>query len=395
MSEMNNKRPKLDEHDAGNEDMLILMQQSPLYELHAALIERIVAAISLLRQHCQSTPELLRIWQRLDKGGRLVKEVNEAIPTIAWAVEHMEASTCAKGKWTVVDLCSGVGYLGVVLAALLDPEKVARIVLVDKQWPLLGHETLSHHINPDHINGLKHRIDLCYRKYDIKAGSGQRQFKEHIVDRAPGPIMLLGIHLCGTLSLKAIETFNSHPECQFLALKPCCLPVEHGRTQNNRASRSGRRETIWRIGGAQMSSADVAGEGKYIKGKWNGPPKVELSLKFESWTEGLLRSIWVGGACGVGHKEILDVHVGSPQRQEETGHHYQTKFLFAVKPWGLVCPAEMALETETLEPEPPPDKEQTKAAAKARRLGRVQARQAEEAAALKAPVGGAAGSCNI
>ena len=39
-----------------------------------------------------------------------------------------------------------------------------------------------------------------------------------------GPIILVAIHLCGTLSLKAVELFNNNPRVQYFCLKPCCLP---------------------------------------------------------------------------------------------------------------------------------------------------------------------------
>lgn len=40
-----------------------------------------------------------------------------------------------------------------------------------------------------------------------------------------GPIILVAVHLCGTLSLKAVELFNRNPETKFFCLKPCCLPT--------------------------------------------------------------------------------------------------------------------------------------------------------------------------
>jgi len=39
-----------------------------------------------------------------------------------------------------------------------------------------------------------------------------------------GPIILVAIHLCGTLSLKAVDLFNNNPRVRYFCLKPCCLP---------------------------------------------------------------------------------------------------------------------------------------------------------------------------
>ena len=35
-------------------------------------------------------------------------------------------------------ICSGFGYLGMFLAEMLDPAKVQRVILLDKQWPMFG-----------------------------------------------------------------------------------------------------------------------------------------------------------------------------------------------------------------------------------------------------------------
>lgn len=47
----------------------------------------------------------------------------------------------------------------------------------------------------------------------------------HAVSDCNGPVMILAIHLCGQLSLRAVELFNMNVKATCLALKPCCLPV--------------------------------------------------------------------------------------------------------------------------------------------------------------------------
>ena len=37
-------------------------------------------------------------------------------------------------------------------------------------------------------------------------------------------VLVLAIHLCSTLAIKAIEMFNECKEIALLVLKPCCLP---------------------------------------------------------------------------------------------------------------------------------------------------------------------------
>jgi hypothetical protein len=42
------------------------------------------------------------------------------------------------------------------------------------------------------------------------------------------PIVLVGMHLCGDLSLRAVDAFKEIPECACLVLAPCCLPKRGG-----------------------------------------------------------------------------------------------------------------------------------------------------------------------
>ena len=51
-----------------------------------------------------------------------------------------------------------------------------------------------------------------------------RGLGKHLFRRCSGPVLILGVHLCGTLSLRAVDLFNQHPQARLLILKPCCLP---------------------------------------------------------------------------------------------------------------------------------------------------------------------------
>ena len=56
----------------------------------------------------------------------LLKEINERIPVINAILESVKQLEVAEGeKLTVVDLCSGYGFLSMFLSELLPPEKVS------------------------------------------------------------------------------------------------------------------------------------------------------------------------------------------------------------------------------------------------------------------------------
>jgi hypothetical protein len=140
------------------------------------------------------------------KRGRLLKEVNEVLPVAAKVIEWVKqhAKNCdqdvdseqagqeglrhVQGKITIIDLCSGVGYLSMLLSELLagggsdgscdgklsaaagaDAESsgrssasphrsyrsyasyIARFVLVDNSFPFVGSAPKPHHVNPSHL----------------------------------------------------------------------------------------------------------------------------------------------------------------------------------------------------------------------------------------------------
>ena len=65
--------------------------------------------------------------------------------------------------------------------------------------------------------------------------------------------LLLAVHLCGTLSLRAVEAFHEHENVALIALKPCCLPgIVHV-----------KNEDVFTIGGHSFPAAEVASSGNF------------------------------------------------------------------------------------------------------------------------------------
>lgn len=287
------------------------------------LVEQAVQVVLSLRRRLDKAT-----WLRLLKGGRMLKEINEVLPVVARLLAYIEELDVEKGQEiTIVDLCSGIGYLSILLAELLRGSvKIASFVLVDKRWPMLNAETEKHHINPMHLQQDLWPFELAHRKYDLKSSSGQRQLQKHIISQVPGPVALLGVHLCGVLSLHAIQFFNDHPRCTFLALKPCCLPPLD----------MAKQKYVWTIGGHSIEAVDVCAPGKYVKSKWKGPQrKADQRAIFLRWASGLLGSISVGDQ---GTKELAEFTLVNVSETEEA--RYQTLFAFAVRPY---CPSEGAV----------------------------------------------------
>ena len=285
--------------------------------------EILTAAVAVLEKWRATFPK--SVWIRVVKAGRLAKELNECAPVIRHTLDKVAAMptpTSPERRANVVDLCSGFGYLGMFLAEMLDPAKVQRVILLDKQWPMFGMAPQPHQINWDHVYGVDDwkpdwPITLGTRKMDIKQAGQLRQMEEHVFKKYEGPFIILAVHLCGTLSVKAVEMFNDHDAAATLCLKPCCLP-EWNHTYTHEA---------WMVGDHCIPTADVCAKGKWKANRWIGPPRSHLREKFERWVAHLHAAVDVADA----EKRLERIEI-----QEEGGH--QNSFIFAERAEYAVVP---------------------------------------------------------
>mmetsp|Transcript_16481 Transcript_16481/g.34695 ORF Transcript_16481/g.34695 Transcript_16481/m.34695 type:complete len:400 (+) Transcript_16481:42-1241(+) len=285
----------------------------PGRKTYSSVYEDSINAIVQWRKRYRGNPLL---WKRVFKKERVIKELVESAPIID-AVKRaiVESSNCDAGeKVTVIDLCSGKGYLSMFLSELLPEEKVERFVLVDKAWAIASKETTlelkPHHMNWDHIYGVNPRTEESYfttwpiplytSKQNLKQSCNQRQMTKHIFQKTKGPIVILAVHLCGTLSLKAVDMFNNNPNVKFFALKPCCLPKMV----------YAKRGDVFRIGNHEFDAKEVCSNGSFNKKRWDGPPRWHLQPKFDLWAENLFRGIDVGMESDVSKEDAKTQHNG-------------------------------------------------------------------------------------
>lgn len=276
---------------------------------YSSTLEDSLIAIVNWRKRFRGNPQL---WKRIFKKDRVIKELIESVPVIDFvkrAVVVADESSSfdnENDKFTIIDLCSGKGYLSMFLSEILPKERVNRFILVDKAWAIANKEQTKelkpHHMNWDHIYGVVKNngdddseestssyfttwpIPLYTSKQDLKDSSNQRQMKKHFFDKINGPIIILAVHLCGTLSLKAVELFNNNNQVKFFALKPCCLP------QMVYANRG----DVFRIGKHEFSAKDVCSSGQFKRKDWHGPPRSHLQPKFNCWSDNLFKGIDIG-----------------------------------------------------------------------------------------------------
>jgi hypothetical protein len=258
------------------------------------------------------------VWLRVMKAGRLAKELNESAPVIVQTREWVNALKVSRpeDRAVIVDLCSGFGYLGMFLSEMLPRDKVAEIILVDKMWAMFNRTPQSHHISWDHVYGVDGwkydwPIEMTTRKVNLKDSAQMNQMAVHLFTRYEGPFIVLGIHLCGILSIKAVEMFNKHSNVSHLVLKPCCLP-DFSWTYRADHFEVGKHKH-------RIPTKEVCSRGKWKKNKWVGPPRHYLKAKFEAWGQHLCQSI--EDEDGNIRKRLEEIRVQTA--------HFQNTFIFS------------------------------------------------------------------
>ncbi|KAL3927361.1 MAG: hypothetical protein SGPRY_002857 [Prymnesium sp.] len=285
------------------------LRASPCWALHPSLLQRCATLASAWRHRFWDRPHL---WTRIRRGKRLGKEIAEVAPVIA-RVEAFEPSPSTP-KLVILDLCSGFGYLGMLLSELLPPHKVERIVLVDVRWAPHNTTPQPHHLSAEHILDPGWPIRLSTSRSDLKSPSDRRILARSFLSHG-SPAMLLGVHLCGTLSLHAVEIFNDCPCLASLCLKPCCLPPKLF---------ARRGDVFGGASGHLFPAAAVSVDGKWNRGKWVGrSAREEVESKFHCWVDNLSKCI-----RAVDHTSSVSVE----SHVVQTGW-FQNLFIFSERQW--------------------------------------------------------------
>lgn len=304
-----------------------LIDKAPeLYDNYTAVFHQSAHCITNWRQRYRGNNAL---WKRIFKRDRVVKEIIEAVPIIdvvdRWVHEKQQQHQQQQNEngiisynVTIIDLCSGKGYLSMLLSEYLPSGSVQKFVLVDKAWPMCFSEPQPHHMNWDHIYAnftedssyfTTWPIPLHTSKQNIKIASVLRNMEKRFSN---DPVLVLGVHLCGTLSIQAIKLFHQLPQSKLLILKPCCLP----------GMLNTQQQDYFQVGRYRFPTKDVCAPGKFHGNEWDGPPRWQLQGKFDKWCMYLHEA--VQEPEDVKSSRISEIRV-------QTKGGYQNTFLFAEK----------------------------------------------------------------
>lgn len=161
---------------------------------------------------------------------RLRKEISES-----YAVLHAVQDCCTKlgiSKATpqhgddgniylenifLIDLCSGKGITTALCGALDNEESNNFSLAIDRMLP----HTIPHFLNEKQIQYLCRDI-MADEMFEEVA-----DIVQHQTQKEGRTCILVGMHLCGLLSERAIDLFERIPDIKGLVLSPCCLPKKH------------------------------------------------------------------------------------------------------------------------------------------------------------------------
>ena len=166
------------------------------------------AAAPYLQWLC-SSPEFSPMLNRTSK--QLRKEIIESYAVI----EAIESALAAAHPFDdrplppscIVDLCSGKGFLSVLLA----------LEFPDTPVTMLDNNAS---IKTDHVVMLS---NLHFRCADVMSSDISSELADVEIAASGGARIAVGMHLCGLLSPRAIELFGASDFLDWLVLVPCCL----------------------------------------------------------------------------------------------------------------------------------------------------------------------------
>lgn len=174
------------------------------------------------RQGNERNPLLARWCQTAEPDALLAQPAFHLIAGLHSVRQELSESLAAIGAlrdavpgfgdgWHALDLCCGKGVTSALLH--LRHGDGVRVTAVDRREP----------------KRVPHFDDACggsvrFEQIDVLAGAGALA----AALEAPGrPTAVIGIHLCGILSVRAVEHFARSPRARALVLAPCCLPPRH------------------------------------------------------------------------------------------------------------------------------------------------------------------------
>jgi 23S rRNA U2552 (ribose-2'-O)-methylase RlmE/FtsJ len=144
------------------------------------------------------------IYHKLADIRHLRKEVSESWGVLTRLQALQVQLQLDPQRTTVVDLCSGSGLTSLIVGTL---QPATTVLAVDR---------ISAHMVP-HFGG-----NISYLRADIMKAAFLDELQRRIA--SDQEVVVVGMHLCGLLSLRAVQCLLALPQARAVILAPCCLP---------------------------------------------------------------------------------------------------------------------------------------------------------------------------
>ncbi|KAL7463481.1 hypothetical protein ACHAXS_003848 [Conticribra weissflogii] len=164
--------------------------------------------------------ENMKIRKEISESFAILHAVQECCTKFAGgAVSNSRNENIHLENTFLIDLCSGKGITTALCGALFPQDNDSdgsnnSFLAVDRLLP----EQVPHFLNDNHISYLSR--DILKEEMLVEL----TEMVHHQVHVKGRTAILVGMHLCGMLSEKAIEFFERIPEIKGVVLSPCCLP---------------------------------------------------------------------------------------------------------------------------------------------------------------------------
>ena len=170
-----------------------------------------------------STPGAEHLW----RGNRrtLLKELSESCAVVERVKEQLGSGSDGSDA-LLFDVCSGKGIASLMMCFALPG---SRVVMVDSDTRM----GLQHLVGPMQAGQLQ------FYNMDIFTPKLPQLLKQHT--SSSRITILIGTHLCGSLSPRLISVFRDCAEVDWLLLAPCCLKGWLGKQVQKRAKELGRQ----------------------------------------------------------------------------------------------------------------------------------------------------------
>lgn len=122
----------------------------------------------------------------------------------------------------LIDLCSGKGITTALCGTLFPQDGDTKgsnnyFLAVDR---MLSHTVPHYFLMEKHVSYLSRDINSAEMLQELESIVHQQTMEGRTA-------ILVGMHLCGVLSERAIEFFERIPDIKGIVLSPCCLPRKH------------------------------------------------------------------------------------------------------------------------------------------------------------------------